>query len=493
MTDGDAALAAQRNLDGVSLAVALGRLHLEADRITRRGLARDTGGNRAEPRGRPEERTAAHAGQVVEPLGPNPAVLLPVGRQPWRRGVHGRRVDLDRVEGRPGRGDLPAEIAQLALDLRIEDEAVRDVDDRLARVEVAQGLEQRVHRVHRVRVARARVPDQAASLVGHAGLALLDRRHRNAVVELGRSDRAAADAVAVDDRRLRARHAALDADRLADRHRHQRIDLLRFHAANAADRLEHRAMVAGRLDDGTAARQGDQAEPIARREVVDQALEAVERGAAVAEAHVVAIDDEQDHPGRLGDVVAAHVGQRVVGPGLWSTHRDQLEGIDGPRLAVDGDGEVVGREAGDRTPVLVDDDGVDGDEVDARSEDGLLRVSDQGHDDEADGEQPAVKVPRGPEMGEAPAGPGARRKNIGHIRPTSNAERRDASPIEGSGTFTAGCRDGPPHDDQRRHSTTASPFGTGHLARVKRRSIQLHGSWPFGKLDLRGFVTPALR
>ena len=39
----------------------------------------------------------------------------------------------------------------------------------------------------------------------------------------------------------------------------------------------------------------------------------------------------------------------------------------------------------------------------------------------------------------APGDPGARRKNIGNIRPTSNAERRDASPVECRGTFTTGC------------------------------------------------------
>jgi len=47
-----------------------------------------------------------------------------------------------------------------------------------------------------------------------------------------------------------------------------------------------------------------------------------------------------------------------------------------------------------------------------------------------------VKVPLRTETGEAPGDPGARRKNIGNIRPTSNAERRDASPVECSGTFT---------------------------------------------------------
>jgi hypothetical protein len=46
-----------------------------------------------------------------------------------------------------------------------------------------------------------------------------------------------------------------------------------------------------------------------------------------------------------------------------------------------------------------------------------------------------VKVPRRTETGEAPGDPGARRKNIGNIRPTSNAERRDASSVECSGTF----------------------------------------------------------
>ena len=72
-------------------------------------------------------------------------------------------------------------------------------------------------------------------------------------------------------------------------------------------------------------------------------------------------------------------------------HRDQLEGVDRARLAVDGEDEVVGGEAGDGAPVLVDHDCVDRDEVDARAEHGLLRVTGQGHDDEGDGEgEPAA-------------------------------------------------------------------------------------------------------
>jgi len=50
-----------------------------------------------------------------------------------------------------------------------------------------------------------------------------------------------------------------------------------------------------------------------------------------------------------------------------------------------------------------------------------------------------MEVPRRTETGEAPGDQGARRANIGNIQPTSNAERRDASPGECRGTFTAGC------------------------------------------------------
>jgi hypothetical protein len=50
-----------------------------------------------------------------------------------------------------------------------------------------------------------------------------------------------------------------------------------------------------------------------------------------------------------------------------------------------------------------------------------------------------VKGARGTETGEAPGDQGVRRENIGNIRPTSNAERRDASLVECSGTFTTGC------------------------------------------------------
>jgi hypothetical protein len=54
-------------------------------------------------------------------------------------------------------------------------------------------------------------------------------------------------------------------------------------------------------------------------------------------------------------------------------------------------------------------------------------------------QQPVVEVPRRTETGEAPGDPDARRANIGNIQPTSNAERRDASLVECSGTSTTGC------------------------------------------------------
>jgi hypothetical protein len=50
-----------------------------------------------------------------------------------------------------------------------------------------------------------------------------------------------------------------------------------------------------------------------------------------------------------------------------------------------------------------------------------------------------MEVPRRIETGETPADPGARRENIGNIRPTSNAERWDVSPVECSGTSISGC------------------------------------------------------
>ena len=88
----------------------------------------------------------------------------------------------------------------------------------------------------------------------------------------------------------------------------------------------------------------------------------------------------------LGDVVAADVRQALIGGRVGGAHRDQLEGVDRPGLAVDGEDEVVGREARDGPPVLVHDDRVDRDELDAGAEHGLLRMSGQGHDDEGDGE-----------------------------------------------------------------------------------------------------------
>jgi hypothetical protein len=343
------------------------------------------------------------------------------------------------VESRAGGGDLRARVTKLALDLGVEDQAVRDVDDRLPGVVVAQALEQRVQGREGIAVARARVPDQPLGLVRHADLALRDRVHGDALVELGRAHRAAADAVAFDDGADRSGHAAVDADGLADGHRQQGIDLLQLHAADLADGVEDRLVIASRRDDRSAARHRDEAEAIARREVVDHALEPVERGPPIAQAHVVAIDDDEDDARRFGDVVAAHVRQPPIRRGLGGADGDELEGVDRSRLAVDGEDEVVGGETGDRTSVLVHDDRVDRDEVDAGAEDGLLGVSGQGHDDEHDGEGD------------------------------------------------------PPHGDQRRHSTILPASGSGHLACRPRPQIQRSGFQYSIELDLRGFVQSHLQ
>jgi len=53
-------------------------------------------------------------------------------------------------------------------------------------------------------------------------------------------------------------------------------------------------------------------------------------------------------------------------------------------------------------------------------------------------QEPVVEVPRRTETSEAPGWQGATTKNIGNIRRRSNAARRDASPVECSGTPTAG-------------------------------------------------------
>jgi len=44
-----------------------------------------------------------------------------------------------------------------------------------------------------------------------------------------------------------------------------------------------------------------------------------------------------------------------------------------------------------------------------------------------------VEVARRTETGEAPGDQGARSENMGDIRTTSNAERRDASPVDSNG------------------------------------------------------------
>ena len=90
-------------------------------------------------------------------------------------------------------------------------------------------------------------------------------------------------------------------------------------------------------------------------------------------------------PGSATSLLLTSGRRRSAGASVVA-HRDQLEGVDRPGLAVDGEDEVVGGEAGDGPAVLVHDDRVDRDEIDAGAEHGLLRVSGQGHDDEGDGE-----------------------------------------------------------------------------------------------------------
>ena len=94
--------------------------------------------------------------------------------------------------------------------------------------------------------------------------------------------------------------------------------------------------------------------------------------ALLLDGHVVAIDDEDDDAARLGDVVRADVRQARVRGRVEGAYGDQLEGVDRARLAVDREDEVVGGQPGQRASVLVDDDRVDGDQIDACPEYGLL-------------------------------------------------------------------------------------------------------------------------
>jgi hypothetical protein len=50
-----------------------------------------------------------------------------------------------------------------------------------------------------------------------------------------------------------------------------------------------------------------------------------------------------------------------------------------------------------------------------------------------------VKLARRTESGDAPAWQGATTENIGNILGRSNAARRDAAPVECSGSFITGC------------------------------------------------------
>jgi hypothetical protein len=50
-----------------------------------------------------------------------------------------------------------------------------------------------------------------------------------------------------------------------------------------------------------------------------------------------------------------------------------------------------------------------------------------------------VKVWRRTEGGDAPGWPGATTDNIGNMRGSRNAARRDAAPAECRQTFTTGC------------------------------------------------------
>ena len=70
----------------------------------------------------------------------------------------------------------------------------------------------------------------------------------------------------------------------------------------------------------------------------------------------------------------------------------------------------------------------------------LILLAAAGAAPHAAAQEPVVEVPRRTETGEAPADPGARSANTGSIQATSNAERRGASPVECSGTCTAGSR-----------------------------------------------------
>ena len=184
-------------------------------------------------------------------------------------------------------------------------------------------------------------------------------------------------ALAGDDSFERARLAALDGQRLAQRHRVAAgAALLQLHAHHLRDGFLQTPAVGGEgRRRRTARAEADDRHPVGRLQMLEEAVDGAPDDHGAAEANVRLIDDEHDQAAARRVLVGGVSRRRRRSVGLRRRHeRDPLGAHHAPRRPVDLDGEVVGPEVLHRPAAAVDDADVHRCDLDRRAEHGRLRL-----------------------------------------------------------------------------------------------------------------------
>ena len=147
------------------------------------------------------------------------------------------------------------------------------------------------------------------------------------------------------------------------------------------DGVGHRVTIPRQDDVGYRAQRVHHRDQVERAELIlDEPGQRLAQRHARPEAHVVVVQEEDENARVLAlrlellIVVAANLTRRPLARRGCPGDPDELERFDGLKVPVLEDVEVLHLQVGDRVAVLVGDDDVDTDEVDAAAEDGLLRL-----------------------------------------------------------------------------------------------------------------------
>lgn len=392
----DGALLRHVDADRVRLAVAIACVGLDPQQVVAGQLRFDALEQGLSRAGHREQRAARRARQHLEPFGPRLPIPERVQRHPAVRDVEDLVLQLERVEARPRLRRQGAEIQHHRF--VGEHEAFRDEHHRLRRVDPAEADEQVAEAPDRLVGVAGRVLGQRARFDLDLPAAPFERPRRRtdalalAVLHGGeRGPIAVIDRLRFDER-----------DVVARVHRPRRL----LAAGHPRDRLLDARAVRGEKGCRRAGAEARHGHAVRGRQPIDERIRRLRDGLRAAEPDVRLVHGEHDEASArraLVRAVAVRRRRRVRRCRPLAHERHPFRGRHAAPVAVDADGEIIGREIGDRLAAVVDDGDVERGHIDreleARRLRRLLRGNHRGDTahDRADRDKRGTQSPQSPQ------------------------------------------------------------------------------------------------